>query len=206
MRRAEGVRVAYPLFQAGGGGSTPTSALQLRFDPLDLRTAKQLVRLWHSRLPRFGGQVPGGFGYGAEFDGLFYAVAVWSLPVARLLPNDGSCLELRRLAVGPDAPKNTASRMLGWMVRDIARRRPGVNRLVSYQDTEVHTGGIYRAAGWTAAALSQGDTWDRPNRHRRQTQSDAPKVRWEKALLVNPSPGPSREADSVADGGRRADG
>lgn len=207
MRRAEGVRVAYPLFQAGGGGSTPTSALQLRFDPLDLRTAKQLVRLWHSRLPRLGGQVPGGFGYGAEFDGLFYAVAVWSLPVARLLPNDGSCLELRRLAVGPDAPKNTASRMLGWMVRDIARRRPGVNRLVSYQDTEVHTGGIYKAIGWTPVDCSASQTkWNMPGRPRPDSQSEAVKVRWEKALLVNPSPGPSREADSAADGGRRADG
>jgi hypothetical protein len=179
--RADGVRVAYPLFnQAGGGGSTPTSALQLFFREVDLPTAKALVRAWHSRLPRFG-RFACRAAYVAEHDGIFYAVAIWTNPLSHKLPQM-EWLELNRLAVASDAPKNTASRMLAWMARDIRKRLPGVVRLVSYQDTEVHAGTIYRAAGWEPTRLSEGDTWDRPSRPRSVPQSAAPKQRWEKGI------------------------
>ena len=59
---------------------------------------------------------------------------MWGWPVARALPQDGTCLELRRLAIGPGLPPSTASRFLGWMVREIRRTDPAVCRLVSYQD------------------------------------------------------------------------
>jgi hypothetical protein len=181
--RADGVRAAYPLFQAEGGGAIPTSALQLRFVKTDAETVIVLNRLWHSRLPvirRFN--LAGGIFYAAEFDGLFYAAAVWTKPVARMLPQR-IWLELRRLAIAPDAPRNTASRMLGWMVRDIKVRVPEVVQVVSYQDTEVHTGGIYRAAGWTpAVTVSEGGDWGRPSRGRAKAQSAAPKQRWDKVI------------------------
>jgi hypothetical protein len=180
MTRADGVRVAYPLFQAGGGGSTPTSALQLYFRETDLKTAKALVRLWHSRLPRCGPACR--VAYVAEFDGLFFAAATWERPKARLLPQT-TWLELARLAVAPDAPRNTASRMLGWMVRDIRRRFPAIVRLVSYQDVDVHTGSIYRAAGWAPTVRTKFTSWKhhlRPSRG--PDQSTADKQRWEKSL------------------------
>jgi hypothetical protein len=183
-KRADSVRVAYPLFQAEGGGSTPTSALQLTIDTISFAEAKTLNRLWHSRLPRMGT----GFienqpflCFGAEYGGLWYAAAIWSNPVARNLPQH-EWLELRRLAVAPDAPRNTASRMLAVMTRLIRRLRPGVVRLVSYHDTEVHTGGIYRAAGWTATSVNRDGNWNRPGRSRPEAQSVAAKQRWEKAL------------------------
>jgi hypothetical protein len=178
--RAEGVRVAYPLFHAGGGGSTPTSALQLYFRETDLKTAKALIRLWHSRLPRCGPACR--VAYVAEFDGLFFAAATWERSKARLLPQT-TCLELARLAVAPDAPRNTASRMLGWMVRDIRRQFPQCERLVSYQDLEAHTGCIYRAAGWVPTARVKFRSWKhhaRPGRG--PDQSTADKQRWEKSL------------------------
>lgn len=185
ISRAESVRVARPLFQAAGGGSTPTSALQLHLERIPFWLARDLNRLWHSRLPRFGT----GFidrqpylCYAAEFDGLYYATAISSNPVARALPQQ-TWLELRRLAIAPDAPKNTASRMLGVMVRLIRRERPEVVRLISYQDTEAHTGCIYRAAGWTPTTLSAADDWTRPKRPRPAAQSTAPKQRWEKTLV-----------------------
>ena len=184
--RAESVRVAYPLFQAGGGGSTPTSALQLVLNVIDFADAKRLNRLWHSRLPRMGtGFVKNQpfLCYGAEFDGRWYAAAIWSNPVARLLPQD-TWLELRRLAIAPDAPRNTASRMLGVMARLIRKARAEVTTLVSYQDTEVHTGGIYRAAGWRPVTLAEASNtnWDMPGRPRPGSQSLAAKQRWEKRL------------------------
>lgn len=183
---AESVRVAYPLFQAGGGGSTPTSALQLRLEEIDFLDAKALNRLWHSRLPRLGTgciRKQPFLCFAAGFDERWYATAIWSNPVARLLPQK-RWLELRRLAIAPDAPRNTASRMLGVMARLIRTARPEVCRLISYQDTEAHTGGIYRAAGWAKAyPRSKSSTgWDMPGRRRPASQSDADKQRWEKVM------------------------
>ena len=175
--RAGDVRVAYPLFQAEGGGSIPTSALQLRFEVIDRTTMEQLNQKWHSRLPKFRTACKCQAYYGAEFDGLWYAVAAWSQPVARMLPQEW--MELRRLAIADDAPKNTATRMLAWMVRDIKKRFPDVPRVVSYQDTEVHAGTIYKAAGWTATNIDAGGEWSRPSRLRNAVQSGSPKQRWE---------------------------
>jgi hypothetical protein len=184
--RAEGVRVAYPLFQAEGGGSTPTSALQLTVEEIGFADARALNRLWHSRLPRIGDPacvMRAGIHYGAVFGGLWYAAAIWSHPVARKLPQE-TWLELRRLAIAPDAPKNTATRMLAVMTRLIRKARPGLVRLISYQDTAVHTGGIYRAAGWVEGepAEESNTQWDMPGRSRPKSQSDAPKQRWELPL------------------------
>jgi hypothetical protein len=181
---ADSIRVMRPLFQAGEGGSIPTSALCLTLDRVDFETAKGLNRLWHSRLPRFGtGFVANQpfLCYAAEFDGLAYAVAIWSNPVARNLPQR-EWLELRRLAAAPDAPRNTCSRMLAVMTRLIRRERPDVVRLVSYHDTVVHTGGIYRAAGWTSTSVSGNGNWTRRKRPRPAAQSEAPKQRWEKVI------------------------
>ena len=140
---------------------------------------------WHSRLPKIGAS-RGRVYYCAEHDGVCYAVAMWSNPVARLLPQR-EWLELRRLAIAPDAPKNSASRMLGWMARDINKRFPDVVRLISYQDCEVHTGGIYKAAGWVHAEnyVSRARGWSKGSgggrdRSGRTNQAVAPRMRWEK--------------------------
>lgn len=175
-------RVVSPLFQAEDGGSIPTSALQLRLVQIDLPVALGLNRLWHSRLPRLGTGAAlrtDYLCYGAVFDGLFYSVAIWSNPTSRKLPQ-WEWLELRRLAIAPDAPRNTASRMLAVMARLVRRAKPEVKKLISYQDMEVHTGGIYAAAGWTPTIVTHGPDW--ANRGRPKSQTTAPKRRWEKDL------------------------
>lgn len=192
MTRAEGVRVAHPLFHAGGDGSQPISALQLFVHRVMPAKAKELNQLWHSRLPRIGDPLStlyAGLHFVATFNDVYYAVAMWTHPVSRSLPQT-EWLELRRLAVAPDAPRNTASRMLAVMARLIRQERPKVTRLMSYQDTDAHTGGIYRAAGWTATARSKSGTWNQPNsrntngckRTRPADQSTAEKQRWERVL------------------------
>lgn len=192
MSGADSIRVMCPLFHAGEGGATPTSALQLLVESIDTERALELNRLWHSRLPLLGrGAVKIPFpSWAATFNGVAYAVAIWSNPVARLLPQK-EWLELRRLAIAPDAPRNTASRMLAVMARLIHKSRPWVTTLVSYQDCEVHTGAIYRAAGWVATAEHAGGSWDSPNSRNRcgtkRTRPDmngavGPKQRWEKRL------------------------
>lgn len=178
---AEGVPAARPSVQAGGGSSTLTSALSLWFEIIDLGAAIELNRRWHSRLPHLDHRVAAWLCYSGRHDGELCAVAVWSLPVARSLPQDGSCLELRRLALASSCPRNAASRMLGWMARDVPRRRPGVHRLVSYQDCEVHSGAIYRAAGWVPRPAASGGEWNHAGRHR-VAKRVRTKVRWERLL------------------------
>lgn len=188
MKRAESIRVMHPLFQEGQGGSIPTSALVLRFDTCSAKRAIELNRLWHSRLPVL---IEANIVlctlrvyYVAAFDGKAYAVAVWTSPTAYLLPQD-TWIELRRFAISDDAPPNTASRMLAWMARDIRRRFPKVERLISYQDTEVHTGCIYRAAGWCRTVVSNDrrDRGKRSGRVRNASQTTAVKQRWEKRII-----------------------
>jgi hypothetical protein len=183
-QRGESIRVVHPLFHGEGGGSTPTSPLQLNIGEITVPLAVELNALWHSRLPVFGVlPVQRPICFGAEHEGIFYACGIWSDPIARKL-NDRDWLELRRFAIAPDAPRNTASRMLRVMTLLIRRTMPRVVRLISYQDTASHTGAIYRAAGWTPAAQHNGHRtgsgWD--TRERAEIQTRAPKVRWELVL------------------------
>jgi hypothetical protein len=146
------------------------------------------VALWHSRLPKVDKsnmvRTRHLWCLGAEHGGRWYAVAIWTNPVARLL-NDQPLLELRRLAIANDAPVNTASRTLGIMARMVRKKFPTIERLISYQDCDVHAGTIYAAAGWTKAAINKNGGWDRPNRKRGDAQAPGQKIRWEKQLAKN---------------------
>lgn len=200
--RADGVRVTHPLFQEEGSGATPTSALQLRLHVIEAKEAKELNRLWHSRLPRIGDPLSvftAGVCYAAEFDGLWYAAGIWTHPVNRSLPQDW--LELRRFAIADDAPKNTGSRLLAVMTRLIRRDRPEVPRLMTYQDTEVHTGCIYKAAGWTLVneeKRRRSSPWNNRTRSRPVAQSAAPKNRWEKVLYARDDANNADATDGTA--------
>ena len=175
------IRVVQPLFQVEGGGSIPTSPLQLEVVPVGFEYALRLNEIWHSRLPRMGTgfiKVQPFLCFAAVNSGIAYAVAIWSNPVARNLPQR-EWLELRRLAVAPDAPRHTCSRMLSVMARLLRRYRPEVSTLVSYSDTAVHAGTIYKAAGWRQASINPHGHWTRRKRPRPRAQSESPKIRWE---------------------------
>lgn len=181
--RADDVRVAYPLFQVGGGGSTPTSALDLQIEEIRRDMAVALNKKWHSRLPQYRmGCRPRQHAwvcYGAFYHQICYAIAIWSHPNSNAL-NDNATLELRRLAIAPDAPKNTASRMLRIMKLLIKRHDGWCKRLISYQDTEVHSGGIYKAAGWDIGAVNNAMDYTLQGTRSRPPQPHmAKKVRWE---------------------------
>jgi len=189
MSGAGSIRAMHPLFQAGEDGSIPIPALSakaLRVDGIAFEHARDLNRVWHSRLPRFGTGAVKNPGkrfacYGARHGERLYAVAIWSAPAARELPQS-DWLELRRLATAPDAPKNTCTRMLRIMEILIRKTRPELVRLISYQDSRAHTGAIYKAAGWTRTVVKRGAEWDCPSRPRPKAQTAADKYRWEKIL------------------------
>lgn len=183
MKCGERIVVVHPLFQEDGGGSIPTSPLQLHIGKISKPTFKELNRLWHSRLPECG-NVFGGMCFAAEFEGRYYAAAYWSTPIS-YHHDDGFTLELRRMAVGPDAPPNTATRFLAIMCMLLRKERPDVWRFISYQDPSVHRGTIYKAAGWTCEGSHSLAPW--AHRTGYQDQAAGDKVRWLKVLKEPPA-------------------
>ena len=181
----DSVMTTQETFQFSEGGSIPTSPLQLSFETVKAKYACELNALWHSRFPRihWSNVVRNKryICYAASYEGKHLAVAIWSSPIAGNRLKDGwLLLELRRMAISSDAPKNTASRMLSWMRKDIKKRFPEIIKLISYQDVEVHTGTIYKASGWVLANLpNKGVDWNTSKRKRNPAQSSAPKARWE---------------------------
>jgi hypothetical protein len=119
------------------------------------------------------------------------AVALWHNPSARCLP--AHWMELRRMACSPSCPRNTASRFLAWMVRYFRQHIAQAERCISYQDLSVHTGTIYKAAGWKPVYLSRARVRDRSKPRVGTTRmyrtnangiavDASPKMRWEIAL------------------------
>ena len=140
----DSVRVASPLFPVEGQGSIPMSPLQFEIVEVHYKIAKQLNKLWHSQLPIVNSSK---ICFGAKYKNIWYAVGIFDAPISRAF-NDKNYLELKRLAISQDSPKNTASRMIKIMTILIKKQMPEIVKLISYQDTEVHTGTIYKASGW----------------------------------------------------------
>lgn len=178
MTRGDCIREVHPLFQEEGSGSIPTSPLQLVVGRITVERARYFNAHWHSRVPNFTSPQGRCIAFGAEFDGRFYAAAIWSPPLARMLNYTGR-YELRRLAIAPDAPPNTASRLLRVMRVLLRKTIPNLKTLISYQDTAIHAGTIYKAAGWVPVLASSGGEWSRPSRPEIKVQAPTPKVRWE---------------------------
>ena len=178
----DGVRVAQPLFPVDGQGSIPMSPLQLRVVSIPRKQFKRLNEQWHSRLPVCNNCFEG-VCFAAEYNNIIFAVAWWTKPIAQNRLKYGKYIyELRRMAISHDAPVNTASRFLKVMVILLKREMPNIYKLISYQDTGVHKGTIYKASGWGSVNKSKGHTWTRKTRKRNKDQSMSDKIRWELCL------------------------
>lgn len=185
--------VMFPLFDTAA--DAPAKATQLLVSTCTPKFACHHNAEWHSRLP-YAQRGPWSVAFAAQYHGTAFAVALWHNPSARTLPQDW--LELRRMAVAPNAPHCTASFFLSRMEKWIASNRPEIVRLISYQDTAVHKGTIYRAAGWVPAWVSKARVRDRSkarvgtNRlYRTNSNGAAPdgseKVRWERIIAPKKS-------------------
>lgn len=160
----------------------PNSPKLMTIKEIGVLYAMQKNGEWHSRLPitshsnmiRNSHKVF----YGAEYQDHCFAVAMWTSPVARRLANQKIYLELRRLAIAPDAPKFTATWMIGKMIKNIKKKFPDIKKLVSYQDLDVHSGTIYAAANWKRDNITKGAEWSVPSRARKKAQSTSDKARW----------------------------
>jgi len=174
--------VVHPLF--GGGDAAPTSPLDFSLWDIGVDLAMELNDKWHSVLPdtNKGNLVRNKHKafYALEYDGNYYAVGIWTDPVAanRL---SFTAIELRRLAICKEAPKNTATRMLKLMREDLKRKFPHINRAISYQAKDHHHGTIYKADNWHPAAESAYVPWHK-NKGEKVPQTKSSKVRWEHYL------------------------
>ena len=102
------------------------------------------------------------FGLRRLSDGALMGAALWlpptKLAAAHACRLDGKdaerwrgVLALSRLAIHPDVPTNGASFLIGRCVRALRRERV-YHLLVTYaDDSQGHTGAIYRATNWTEA-------------------------------------------------------
>lgn len=68
------------------------------------------------------------------------------------------------------------------MVKLIRKRFPKITKLISYQDTAVHKGTIYKASGWNNTTSTEFLSWTTNNRRRNKEQATGKKVRWEYVL------------------------
>ncbi len=160
----------------------PNSPKDMKVLEIGVDSAMSYNEKWHSRLPiTEKGNLTRNRHYiffGAEYKDHCFASAIWTTPVANnRLSNDYVWLELRRLAIAPDAPKFTATWMLGKMKKIINSKYPEITKFISYQDTEVHKGIIYAAANWKKIGESKGTDWNK-TRDRKPSQSTSNKIRW----------------------------
>jgi hypothetical protein len=80
----------------------------------------------------------------------------------------------------------------------IRQSMPRINTLVSYHDTSVHCGAIYRAAGWKMDAITCGKDWRNASRPNRPVAvSVAPKVRWLRMLRSDSRTKASQSAQNI---------
>jgi hypothetical protein len=125
-------------------------------------------------------------GFAAWRDDVMVACMAWRHPTARMLPSDGSWLELSRWCLTPDAGRNAGSRMMAWVARWVRRNAPTVAVGVSYSDpVHGHTGALYKSSGWSYEPTHHGARYDAngvgyPSGHGSWNGRDmaTPKHRW----------------------------
>lgn len=161
---ADSLIVELPLFQGEDGGSSPTSALQLRFRKIGTPTAVKAYRLWHYLGDQgFISQIS----FGAYFNQIMEGAISYGPPNATDLAGywnrqtQGKWWEIKRLAMSPNCPKNSESRFIAITIK-MLRKMVEVRGIVTYADNgQGHVGTIYKASGFKALGLTaaKNDYW-----------------------------------------------
>jgi hypothetical protein len=132
------------------GGSIPTSTLQqLRVERCELRHIRYFIKKHHYSGTTNG--VTGSFYFRVLLDQRTVGAAIFGRPaglgVADAYAAGGALLELRRFCLLEKLPKNSESRVLGIMLRMLAKAK--VDSVLSYADpAHNHEGTIYKACGF----------------------------------------------------------
>ena len=185
---ATGVDGDTPADHAGEGGSSPTVALFRKADYW-VRTVKHALAL---RLVEEHHYARGGSNTATFAHGLFLRRLPFNcLGVAWWIPPTPSCgqkwwpenrqavLNLTRLVLVPDLPKNAATFLLMQSVRLIRKAAQRWRCLITQADTwQGHTGHIYKVAGWEDCGLGEPeDVWTNPATGKMVARKAGPKTR-----------------------------
>jgi hypothetical protein len=142
--------------------------------PTTLREANAFVRRFHRHSKPTRGHK---FSIGAARDGALIGVAIAGRPVARHR-DDGLTLEVLRVCVLEDGPRNARSLLYGGCWR--AARAMGYARLITYT-LKTETGASVRASGFRVIGEVPAKAWDRPSRPRSGELQPRERFCWERA-------------------------
>lgn len=142
----------------------PPSARTLTVLPVSYRTAKLFVEQHH-----YLGYAPPGARacLGVWYGGRLMGVLMFGRPSARL-EDQHNTLELTRMVLLDECPRNSESRALALATMWIRKNMHEIRRLIAYSDpAQGHEGTVYRAVGWRLIGRTTGGRWSRSGRQRR---------------------------------------
>ena len=142
-------------YQLRDGGSIPTPSLQsLRVRPCHIHEIQSVIERVHYSHSIFG--VTTDFCYAVERGCELVGGAIFGKPAAYNVAKKygaGGLTELRRFVLTDECPRNSESKMIAFMLRDL--KREGVKRVLSYADpAQGHAGTIYKALGFKYVGLT----------------------------------------------------
>lgn len=139
-------------YQPSGGGSNPTPALHFFQFPCGL-TASAFVRKHHysKKCP------PAQFYFGIDWNTKLVGVATFRRPsLPKIQEAYGADIELSRLVLLDEVPKNSESRFIGWCLRWL-KRNSSCRKVISFADPrQGHRGIIYRASNFSYLGEEKG--------------------------------------------------
>lgn len=127
ISRADSLTIELPLFQAEGGGSTPTSALhpkQFRCEPCSLIRVRDFIQKWHYSHNVWG--VNWTYCFALTHNHGLYGAAMVGQPATKSVADKhgglGSVLELRRFCCCDSAPKFSESFFIACIIRWLKKK------------------------------------------------------------------------------------
>ncbi len=149
----------------------------LRLGPCTIKTANQVVSSWHRHSTPISQKVL--CAVRAMLDAETIGVAILGLPVSRHL-DDGLAVEVRRVCVRDQAPRNACSMLYGAMCRAGA----AMGYVVAYTYTMAdEDAASVKAAGFVEDGRRAAANWDSPKRRRDpEHHGEADRVRWIRRL------------------------
>lgn len=149
----------------------------LRLAPCTMKVANAVVLSWHRHSTPISQKVI--VAVRAMHGGETIGVAILGYPVSRVL-DDGLNVEIRRVCVRAEAPRNACSMLYGAMCRAAS----ALGFVVAYTyTTEDEDAASVKAAGFVRDGQRAAGNWDMPSLRRdAEHHAEANRVRWIRVL------------------------